>query len=265
MNLSPHTTSLIKLLQATSHRHHLYDVFRDFVQLAACALANACDPVGRDAREAQYMRTVGKYNADEVARFPQMFSELVEAMADQPGDVLGQVFGELEQGNAARGQFFTPLSICRLMAALSMNPEHVRQLIAERGYFTVQEPACGAGAMVIALALHLRELGINYQQHMHVTCIDVDARAVHMAYVQFALLGIPAVIVLGNTLTLEQLEVWHTPAHIMGLWDNKLRRGYALGSAMDTATAPAPAAAPCALPRVPTAAAQLDLFAEQAA
>jgi hypothetical protein len=50
VNLSPHTTSLIKLLQATSHRHHLYDVFRDFVQLAACALANACDPVGHAAR-----------------------------------------------------------------------------------------------------------------------------------------------------------------------------------------------------------------------
>jgi len=85
------------------------------------------------------------------------------------------------------------------------------------------------------------------------------------AVARFALLGIPAVIVLGNTLTLEQREVWHTPGHIMGLWDIKLRRGYALGSAMDTATAPAPAAEPCALPRVPTAAAQLDLFAEQAA
>jgi hypothetical protein len=267
VKIGQHTAALIKLLQANGYRHHLYDVFRDFVELSACALANACDPVGFDAREAQYMRTVGKYNADEVARFPQMLGALVDAMAEEPGDVLGRVFGELEQGNAARGQFFTPIEICKLMAGLSMDVEHVRQLIATRGFFTVQEPAVGAGAMVIALALHLKDLGINYQQHMHVTCVDVDARAVHMAYVQFALLGIPAVIVLGNTLTLEQREVWHTPAHIMGLWDNKLRRGYALGSAMDTATAPAPApaAAPCALPRVPTAAAQLDLFAEQAA
>lgn len=262
MKLGQHTSALIKLLQENGYRHHLYDVFRDFVELSACALANACDLIGRDAREAQYMRTVGKYNHDEVQRFPMMLGELVDAMAEEPGDVLGKVFGELEQGNAACGQFFTPIEICRLMAGLSMNPEHVRQLIAERGFFTVQEPAVGAGAMVIALALHLRDIGINYQQHMHVTCVDVDARAVHMAYVQFALLGIPAIVVLGNTLTLEQREVWHTPAHIMGLWDNRLRRGYALGSAMDAGDRPLPVyTAPVVLPR----AAQMDLFAEQAA
>jgi hypothetical protein len=262
MRRGQHTSALIKLLQENGYRHHLYDVFRDFVELAACALANACDPVGFDVREAQYMRTVGKYNSTEVQRFPQMLGELADAMAEEPGDVLGHVFGELEQGNAARGQFFTPIEICRLMAGISMDPEHVRCLIAERGFFTVQEPAVGAGAMVIALALHLQQHGINYQQHMHVTCVDVDARAVHMAYVQFALLHIPAVVVLGNTLTLEQREVWHTPAHIMGLWDNKLRRGYALGSAMDEDDRPVPVrAAPVLLQR----AAQLDLFAEQAA
>lgn len=262
MKIGQHTTALIKLLQANGYRHHLYDVFRDFVELAACSLANACDPVGFDVREAQYMRTVGKYSSDEVQRFPMMLGELVEAMAEEPGDVLGKVFGELEQGNAARGQFFTPIEICKLMAGLSMDPAHVNRLIAERGFITVQEPAVGAGAMVIALALHLQDIGINYQQHMHVTCVDVDARAVHMAYVQFTLLGIPAIVVLGNTLTLEQHEVWHTPAHIMGLWDTRLRRGYALGSAMDLDGQSRPVRqAPVLLPR----AAQLDLFAEQAA
>lgn len=228
-----HRTALIKLLQANAYRHHMHDVFRDFVELSACALANAVDPVGRDQREAQYMRTIGKYNPEEASRFAQGLAELTGAMEEEPGDVLGSVFGELEQGNAARGQFFTPIEICKLMAGLTLDPEHARELIAQRGYFTVQEPACGAGAMVIALALHLRDHGINYQQHMHATCIDVDARAVHMAYVQFALLGLPAVLVIGNAISLEQREVWHTPQHILGLWDTKLRRGYALGSAMD--------------------------------
>ena len=53
--------------------------------------------------------------------------------------------------------------------------------------------------MVIALAREMRELGINYQQHLHVTAIDVDPKCVHMSYVQFALLHIPAVIIHGNT------------------------------------------------------------------
>lgn len=258
---SPHRKALIKLLQDGSYRHNLYDVFSDFVEMAAIALANACDPVGRDEREARYMRVIGKYNADEQKRFPHMLGELTAAMQDEPGDVLGSVFGELELGNAARGQFFTPIEICKLMAGLTLDPEHARALIAERGFFTLQEPAVGAGAMVIALALSMQDHGINYQQHMHATCVDVDARAVHMAYVQFALLHIPAVVVLGNTLSLETHAVWHTPAHVLGLWDQKLRRGYALGSAMDRDDAPcAVEPSPVVLPR----AAQLELFGEAA-
>ncbi|CAM5590000.1 N-6 DNA methylase [Rhodanobacter lindaniclasticus] len=259
-----HRKALVKLLQANAYQHHMHDVFRDFVEMAACALANAIDPVGYDAREAQYMRIIGKYDAEESCRFAQALGALTGAMADEPGDVLGDVFGELEQGNAARGQFFTPASICQLLARLTLPPEHARALIAQRGFFTVQEPACGAGAMVIALALHLREHGINYQQHLHVTAIDVDARAAHMAYVQFALLGIPAVVVIGNSITLEQREVWHTPAHILGWWDNKLRRGYALGSAMDGARPVDPVTAAVAAPAhvgPALAVGQLELFA----
>jgi len=36
----------------------------------------------------------------------------------------------------------------------------------------------------------IRDACINYQQHLHVTAIDIDPKCVHMAYVQFALLHI---------------------------------------------------------------------------
>lgn len=237
--MSPHRKNLVKLLRSMAGRYGVYDVFRDFVAASACALANACDPCGHERREAQYMQVMSRYRKDEIQVFPQALAELVQAFEDAPGDVLGSVFGELELGNAAAGQYFTPFSVCQMMAGITIDADEARQKIAERGYITVQEPACGAGAMVIAMAQYLQQEGINYQQHMHATCIDVDARAVHMAYVQFALMHIPAVLVIGNTLTLEQREVWHTPAHVMGLWDAKLRRGYALGSAMDTEAPPA--------------------------
>jgi hypothetical protein len=81
----------------------------------------------------------------------------------------------------------------------------------------------GSGAMVIALAHEMRELGINYQQHLHVTATDVDPKCVHMAYVQFALLHIPAVIIHGNTLSREEFGRWYTPAHIMDGWTWKIR------------------------------------------
>jgi hypothetical protein len=40
-------------------------------------------------------------------------------------------------------------------------------------------------------------------------------RAVHMAYIQLSLLHVPAVVVHGNTLSLEEWGYWYTPAHIL--------------------------------------------------
>ena len=73
--------------------------------------------------------------------------------------------------------------------------------------------------MVIALAEGMKDVGHNYQECLHVTAIDIDRRAVHMSYIQFALLHIPAVILEGNTLSLEFRDEWKTPAHFLGEWD----------------------------------------------
>lgn len=238
--------SLIKLIQESTGRRHVYDVFRDFVDASACAIANAVDPVGHDEREDEYEQIRRRYEPDEFERFPQMLAALVEAIEVERGDVLGYVFSELELHNKSAGQFFTPDGLCKVMAKLTIKPDEARAAIDQRGFVTVMEPACGAGAMVIALAEHLREGGINYQRHLHVTCIDLDARAAHMAYVQLALLHVPAIVHVGNTLSLDIRQTLRTPAHVMGMWDNKLARGYALGSAMDDShnavTTPAPVA-----------------------
>jgi hypothetical protein len=112
--------------------------------------------------------------------------------------------------------------------------------------------------MVIALAQALREEGINYQQHLHVTAIDLDILAVHMAYVHFTLLHIPAIIVHGDTLRAQTFSVWRTFAHVMGFWDAKLAR--------DSRRLPPPAPQPLKELPLPTAAplppvgTQLSLF-----
>ncbi len=78
--------------------------------------------------------------------------------------------------------------------------------------------------MVIAAAHVLQDKQINYQQAMHATGVDVDIVAVHMAYIQLSLLHIPAVIQHGNSLSMEVWSTWKTPAHVLGLWDVKLKR-----------------------------------------
>lgn len=225
---------LVKLLQAGAYRTNVWDVFRDFLEMAALSIANAIDLAQREPREERYLSIIRRYEREDQERFPRMFALLVQAMEERRGDVMGAILGELELGNSARGQFFTPDHVCRLMADVQVGDgSAMRELIAQKGFITLSEPTVGGGAMVIAYAEAMQAAGLNYQQHLHVTAQDVDPRAVHMAFVQFSLLHIPAVLILGNTLAMEQREIWYTPAHILGFWVQKLHRGYALGSAAD--------------------------------
>jgi len=43
-----------------------------------------------------------------------------------------------------------------------------------------------------------------------------------MAYVQLSLLHVPAVVIHGDMLLLEEYGHWHTPAHILGGWRYRL-------------------------------------------
>lgn len=218
-------SDLGKLMRLAAGRRNLYDVFADFCAMAAIAISNAVDLRQREAREAEYMRIIGRYEKAEQELFPQMMAALVMRMEAGPDDVLGKLFGELEIHNVDRGQFFTPYSVCQLMADLHVADGNMQQHIEAKGFVTVNEPTCGAGAMVIALAESMLKAGLNPQTQLHATCQDIDSRAVHMCYLHLALMHIPAVIILGNTLMLEQREVWYTPAHILGGWNRKLTRG----------------------------------------
>lgn len=215
-------SDLAKLIRQASGRLNLWDVFSDFIEMAAISLSNAVDLRHREAREARYMQIIRRYENPEQALFPKMMAAMVMRMEEGPSDVLGKLFSELELHNAARGQFFTPYELCQLMAGMMVGDDLGRK-IERSGFVTINEPACGAGAMVIAFADAMQQAGFNYQRHLHVTAQDVDSRAVHMCYLQLSLMHIPARVILGNTLTLEQREVWHTPAHIIGGWDWRLR------------------------------------------
>lgn len=229
---SGHKAELIKTMQRLAHRHDLWRVFSDFVEMAAVSIANACDTANRDrdAREARYMEMVKAYTREELQEFPRMLGHLTMALEAGMDDVLGQVFMELDLGSKWHGQFFTPYSLCRMIAATNIGHEQVQAEIERKGFITASEPACGGGATIIAMAEELQAAGVNYQQHMHATCQDLDMKAVHMAYVQLSLLHVPAVIIHGNTLANEQRSRWYTPAHVMGGWHWKLRKARQLAA-----------------------------------
>ena len=87
-------------------------------------------------------------------------------------------------------------------------------IIAERGFITLQEPASGAGGMVLAATDVLEARGIDPRSALYVEALDVSSLCFKMTYRQLALRGIPAMVRHANTLSLEIFESAHTPAFL---------------------------------------------------
>jgi type I restriction-modification system DNA methylase subunit len=136
-------------------------------------------------------------------------------------DVLGDLYMSLDLGNERLGQFFTPFDVSKLTAQMTL--DEALQRLERQLYITLAEPTCGSGGMILAFADAMREHGANYQKALHVSAQDIDITSVHMTYIQLSLAHIPALVVHGDTLTLEQRDVWATPAHILGGWEARLR------------------------------------------
>lgn len=212
--------AIVKQVRALAYNHDPRRVFADFCELFAIALSQPVHRFNESVwyrREEQYLRTVQRYDRKEVAGFLAIRNAVIDALEDQPVDVLGRAYEELEVANKDAGQFFTPYHLCELMADLLVDDAVIAKVKAD-GCITVAEPASGSGAMIIAVANVMRRKGLEPQRHLHVTAIDKSATAAYMCYIQLSLLGIPAAVWIGNTLSMEMQERFLTPMHMMGGW-----------------------------------------------
>ncbi len=223
-----------KTIRSVSHSKHLWEVFSDFCEMAAISLSNAICP--DQEREKRYLEIVVRYQPEEVQILPKLLGITAMALEGAECDFLGEMFMGLELASHWHGQFFTPFHVCHLMA--EMNLAGIEEAIEKRGFATTVEPCCGAGAMVIGLAKACLKNKINYQQRLHVTAIDISATAAHMAYIQFTLLHIPAIVYTGNSLTMEIREPWVTPAHVYGFWNHRLKNQSNLSEQPETSDKP---------------------------
>lgn len=217
---------LVKALRSVSYSHTIYEVFQDWLAVSAIVISNAVDWRQQKRREEVYMEIIQKYTKAEQEKLAEAFAELVLALQHEqsmhgPTDILGQVFHALELHSKYKGQFFTPPHVCELMGMMTLNGDNLTQTIEKKGYITVCEPCIGSGGMILGAAKAMANQKLNYQTQMLVTGIDIDIKCVQMAYLQLSLLGIPAVIIHGNSLTDEEWSRWYTPAYIIGLWSVK--------------------------------------------
>jgi N-6 DNA Methylase len=201
------------------HRHR-YEVFRDFVHLSAFALVQAWPYTKSDAIEAEFAAIKARYSADEFMSFTRLLAMLQELLEPEPRDILGQLYMALDLGNTNTGQFFTPPEVSELMARMLVPSEG--DLLGGKPFVTLSEPACGAGGMVLAFVKIMIEMKLNPMQCVWVHAQDVDRTAALMCYIQLSLWGVPAAVVVGNTLMGESREVFYTIGHHLGGWKWKL-------------------------------------------
>lgn len=108
------------------------------------------------------------------------------------------------------------------MSELNFSNNDVEDKLDEKGYITVNDPACGAGALLIAFANVCRQHKINFQEKVLFIAQDIDLTAALMCYIQLSLLGCNAVIIVGNSLLKPNFhpdnEVWLTPMYFLNEW-----------------------------------------------
>ena len=177
----------------------------------------------REEREKQYLSVIGRYTAEEQKIFPEMMSIVTLALEDNPEqDFLGSLYHYLELHQEQKGQFFTPYNISRFMAEVLFEKNDARRKLEQNNYISVSDPACGAGAMLIAFANAAKRSGINYQKQVLFVAQDIDHAAAIMCYIQLSLLGCPAVVIIGDTLTKPMFhpdnDVWYTLFYHLNRW-----------------------------------------------
>jgi type I restriction-modification system DNA methylase subunit len=203
---------IIKIINSISGKYSAYEVFTDWIRCCALSISNSTqmfhDSVWKE-REQMYLDTIRKYTKEEANKLVEMFNLLVETIESEMTDVLGEIYMESGMGSKAAGQFFTPFHLSKLCAAMNI-PE-----LDEHGKIELNEPSCGGGGMIIAMASVLKDKGINYQQCMEVVAQDLDWKGVYMCYLQLSLLGIKAVCVQGNTLMDPYVPGQTNKSHIL--------------------------------------------------
>ena len=78
--------------------------------------------------------------------------------------------------------------------------------------------------MVIGAISSIVKRGLDYHKKIFFVAQDIDIRCVWMAYIQFCLHGIPAVVLQGNSLTEEVNSCWYTAQGIAVLMAEEQER-----------------------------------------
>lgn len=187
-------------LQPLVGEHRDVDVFKDFVILAACALAHP-------AREDDHARIAAKYTPEEYPLFPRAFGALMfERILDPYTDTLGTTYMALtrEDLKQGRGAFYTPQPVAERVAAMTFgqhDPESSEPIL-------LTDPACESGVTLLEAARLAEQQGVLGR--LVVEAWGLDYTATQMTYVNLCLAEVKGRVVHGDAQTQTELDRWWT-------------------------------------------------------
>ena len=206
-----------------------WQVWADLISAIACSLSNAVDrtPEHFEQREKEYAQCISRLGSVEAPA--KILSILVMALENNPEqDFLGKMYMNLNLSNHWKGQFFTPYNLCKMMSAIAVGDLDAQ--IEKQGFISVCDPACGAGATLIAAANTMKESKYTFQNHVLFVGQDIDRITGMMCYIQLSLLGCAGYVCIGNTLInpitghvlfpqeKEGQEMWYMPMFQSQIW-----------------------------------------------
>lgn len=218
----PTINDILKLLEKGLYKVDAHTFLSDLFECGAIAISNKFDHRQAAEREKRYSQIINGYEPDMRDLMMQMFAQIYQLLSQQINpavgfnDYLGELYMRSETSNSKAGQFFTPYNLSKACAAVCLDDNLVNEAIEQDKILTLNEPASGAGGMILAAVdiLYNRH-HFNYSRNLVVECSDIDLRCVHMSYLQLSLAGVPAVVYHRDTMTMKTWQRWETPAYIM--------------------------------------------------
>lgn len=204
------------------HDRDYYSVLGDFFEASAISVKNAVDLNDREVYEKRFADIAKSYGEKGMKIFAEclsLFTDEIHAAIHGNAmfrDFAGELYMASGTNSKGLGQFFTPYHVSRLMAECNLEKDRFLGEIEENPdrVITFYEPTCGAGGLMVAAIDVMHSAGINYAHNMFIDCGDIDPRCFHMSYLTLSLLGAPAVVRLGDALSMKYHRAWFTPAYI---------------------------------------------------